>query len=148
MENIKDINKLSDPFLEKMFQSLPLESSGSGFTNQVMNQVYASVEPIIEPSEYRRQMLWAYSLIGLGIIVIGLILFAIWPFFELSFKIDTSLILKFISASLGVVDGISNFVDYLRQSSLQLSIFFSVFILFLVERLLRRGFSNNNSFML
>lgn len=148
MSRNKDNYNFSDPYLKKMIQSLPLENTGAEFSNQIMNQVYASVEPVIDPSKYRRQMIWAYSLIGLGIMAVGLILFAIWPFFELDFKIDTSLILKFISASLGIVEGISNFFDYLKQSTLQLSIFFSVFILFLVERLLRKGLSSNNSYML
>lgn len=148
MDNIKDNSMFKDPFFERMFQSLPLESPGSEFSIQVMNQVYASVEPVIEPEKYRRQMLWAYFLIGLGILAIGLVLFAIWPFIELNFKLDTSLILKFITASLGVLDGISNTLDYLKESSIQLSIFFSIFILFLVERLLRKGVTNSSSFMI
>lgn len=148
MENIKDYNVLSDPFLERMVQSLPQQSLPGEFTIQVMNQIYASVEPVIEPEKYRRQMLWAYFLIGAGILAIALILFALWPFIELNFKLDSSLILKFITASLSVLDGISNVIDYLKESSIQLSIFFSVFILFLVERLLRKGATNSGSFML
>lgn len=148
MENIKDKNGLSDPFLEGMVQSLPQQNLPREFTNQVMNQIYASVEPVIEPEKYRRQMLWAYFLIGTGILAIALILFAIWPFVELNFKLDSTVILKFITASLSVLDGISNVIGYLKESSLQLSIFFSVFILFLVERLLRKGVTNSSSFML
>lgn len=148
MENIKDNNVLNDPFLAGMVQSLPLESLPGEFTIQVMNQIYASVEPVIEPEKYRRQMLWAYFLIGAGILSIALILFAIWPFFELNFKLDSSLILKFITASLSILDGISNLIDYLKESTIQLSIFFSIFILFLVERLLRKGVTNNSSYML
>lgn len=143
-----NIDSLDDLFLKNNIRKLPIDRTSVDFTSSLMNQVYASVEPAIEPQLYRKQMLWAYGSIGAGIIVIALILFALWPFFNFNVKIDSSLILLLINSSLKAMNKVLNFISYLRESSLQLTIFFSVFILFLAERFFRRSFSKSNSFIL
>lgn len=147
MENINKFD-LNDSFFERVIPKLPIEKTSSDFTMQLMNQIYASVEPEIEPEKYRRQMLFAYISIGAGLIVIAFILFAIWPFFDINLKITSSQVLNFISASLSLVDRISNLPEYLKESSLQISIFFSIFVLFIVERLLRTKITDPKSFIL
>jgi glycopeptide antibiotics resistance protein len=144
MENTgNDINSLNDPFLERMFEKIPFERTSTDFSNLLMSQIYASVEPEIEPAKYRRQMLWAYGLIGAGILIITLILFAVWPFLEINLSLNPKRILNLITASLTIFDSISRIGDWIRESSIELSIFFSLFILFIVERLLRKGLSRS-----
>lgn len=145
-----DANKndiIRDPFLERMIPKISVEKLSGDFTSQVMNQIYASVEPELEPATYRKQMLWAYTSIAAGIAVIALILFAIWPFLELNLRMDSINLFTFLSTTMNIFEKISSLTDYLRDSSVFLSIFFSVFILFLVERLLRRRVSTDNSYL-
>lgn len=148
MEKFNDNELLRDPFLEKMFHKIPFESTSVNFTKQVMDQLSTNTEPILEPDKYRRQMLWAYSSIGVGILVIALMLFALWPFVEINFSLSSTQILNFINTSLTVIKSIANFFSYLKGSTVQISIFFSLMLLFLFERLLRKGVSNNNSYLL
>ncbi len=138
---------IKDPFLERMIPKLPVENLSGDFTSQVMNQIYASVEPELEPETYRKQMLWAYASIAAGIAVIALILFAIWPFLELNLRMDSVNLFNFLSTTMNIFEKISSLTDYLRNSSVFLSIFCSVFILFLVERLLRRRVTTDNSYL-
>lgn len=142
------LNMLNDPFLERLVEKLPLERTSLDFSTMVMSQVYASVEPEIEPAKYRRQMIVAYGLIGVGILIIALILFAIWPFFEINLSLDPKKIINFITATLSLFESVSKIGDWIRESSIQLSIFFSIFVLFVVERLLRRGLSGSKTFVL
>lgn len=143
MEDFKDISSLKDPFLERMLHKLPQQKTRDNFTTEVMNQIYASVEPEIEPQVYRRQMLWAYGSIGVGIILIVLLIFAIWPFIDLNINFNRIQILDIINGTLSLMDGISKLVTFIKESSIQISIFLSVFALFLIERLFRRGVSNS-----
>ncbi len=138
---------IKDPFLERMIPKLPYENLSGDFTSDVMNQIYASVEPELEPETYRKQMLWAYTSIAAGIAVIALILFAIWPFLEINLRLDSVNLVTFLSTTMNVFEKISSFSDYLRDSSVFLSIFCSVFILFFVERLLRRKVTTDNSLL-
>lgn len=140
--------QLNDPFLETMFQKLPYERTSVDFTSNLMNQIYASVEPEMEPEKYRRQMLWAYGSIGIGILVIAFILFALWPFFDINLKLDPIRIINFINTSLSIFDGISEIGKWIKESTIQLTIVFSVFVLFLIERILRKGLAGNNSYIL
>lgn len=148
MEKFNNNELLRDPFLEKMFHKMPFESTSGNFTKQVMDQLGTNIEPIIEPEKYRRQMLWAYSSIGVGMLVIALMLFALWPFFDFNLSLSSTQILYFINTSLTVLRSITDFLSYLKGSTVQISIFFSLMLLFLVERLLRKGVSNNNSYLL
>lgn len=144
MQEHNDNFQLNDPFLESMFQKLPHERTSVDFTTTLMNQIYASVEPEIEPEKYRRQMLWAYGSIGIGILVIAFILFAIWPFFDINLKLDPGRIINFINASLSIFDGISEIGKWIKESTIKLTIVASIFILFLIERLLRKGLAGNS----
>lgn len=148
MEKYIDDDSLNDPFLQRMLLKLPIEKTSDNFTNQVMGQIYARVEPEIEPQVYRKQMLLAYLSIGVGIVVIGVILFALWPFLEIKFNLGSIQIINFINATLSMADVVTDFMGYLKESTVLLSIFFSIFILFLVERLLRRGVPGNSTFIL
>lgn len=148
MEDNRRVNSFDDPFLERMFEKLPVEKTSSDFSMLVMSQIYASVEPEIEPSKYRNQMLWGYGLIGAGIVIITLILFAIWPFFEINLTLNPKRIINLLTTSLNIFDRISQFGEWFKASSIQLSIFFSVFVLFLIERLFRKGVSSTNTYIL
>lgn len=137
------MNTLRDPFLESMIHKLPQPRTNEEFTSEVMNQIYASVEPEIEPEVYRRQMLWAYGSIGAGIILIALIFFAIWPFIDFKINLGNIQILDIINGTLRLFDGITNVINFIKASSVQITIFLSVFVLFVIERLFRRGVSNS-----
>lgn len=147
MQIHNDNNVLDDPFLENMFQKLPIEKTSVDFTSSLMSQIYASVEPEIEPDKYRRQMIWAYGSIGAGLLVIAFLLFALWPFFDLNLRLEPTRIINLINTSLTIFDGISEIGKWMKESTIQLSIFFSIFILLLIERLLRKGVVNNNSYL-
>lgn len=142
-----DDRLLNDPFLEGMIPKLPTERTSLEFTNTVMNQVYASVEPEIDPVKYRRQMLWAYGLIGAGIVLIVLIFFAVWPFINLNLNLDSINILSIIKTSLVLFDKMSQIGTWIGESTIQISIFFSVLLLFLFERILRARVSGTKSYM-
>lgn len=146
MEANKD-DIINDPFLERLIPKLPVDTLPVEFTSQVMNQIYASVEPELEPSTYRKQMLWAYTSIAIGIAIIALILFALWPFFEINLRMDSVKLFNLLSATMNILERLSALTDYLRESSVFLSIFCAVSILFLVERLLRRKVTTNNSYL-
>lgn len=148
MQKHNEVNQLNDPLLENMFHKLPIEKTSVDFTTILMSQIYASVEPEIEPEKYRRQMLWAYGSIGAGIVMIAFILLAIWPFFDINLNLDPIKILNLINTSLTIFDGISELGKWIKESTIQLSIVFSIFILFLIERLLRKGLAGNNSYLL
>lgn len=143
MEDFKNSDSLKDPFLEGMLYKLPQYRTKDSFTSEVMNQIYASVEPEIEPSVYRRQMLWAYGLIGAGIIIILFIILAIWPFIDVRINFSSVQILDILNGALSFMNEISKIADYIKESSLQITIFLSVFVLFIIERLFRRGTSNS-----
>jgi hypothetical protein len=143
MEELRDKEELRDPFIERMILKLPQPTTKSNFSTEVMNQIYARVEPEIEPEVYRKQMLWAYGSIGVGIVVITLIIFAAWPFIDLNVNFNKIQILDIINGTLGLLDGITRTITFIKESSLQLTILLSVFVLFLIERLLRRGVSNS-----
>ncbi|HLN53598.1 MAG TPA: hypothetical protein VK212_07800 [Lentimicrobium sp.] len=143
MKDLMDMNTLRDPFLESMIHKLPQPRTNEEFTSEVMNQIYASVEPEIEPEVYRRQMLWAYGSIGAGIILIALIFFAIWPFIDFKINLGNIQILDIINGTLRLFDGITNVINFIKASSVQITIFLSVFVLFVIERLFRRGVSNS-----
>lgn len=149
MEIYSDNDEFRDIFLEKMITRIPVPKTSSNFTKEVMEQLYAQVEPQIEPETYRKQMFWAYFSIGVGIIIIAVMLFAIWPFFEVNLRLDSNRILSFINTSLALVDTITNFANYLQESVVMISILFSMLVLLTVERLLNsKRVNNSNSYNL
>lgn len=149
MEKYSDNDEFRDIFLEKMITRIPVPKTSSNFTKEVMEQLYAQVEPQIEPETYRKQMFWAYFSIGVGIIIIAVMLFAIWPFFEVNLRLDSNRILSFINTSLALVDTITNFANYLQESVVMISILFSMLVLLTVERLLNsKRVNNSNSYNL
>lgn len=148
MENHRELFDLKDPFLERMIHKLPIDQTSDGFTFNLMNQIYARVEAPIEPSLYRRQMLWAYGSIGAGLIIIALIIFSIWPLINFEFALNTSSILQFISTALTVLDKFATVFEWLSNKTIELSILFSILTLFVVERLLRKGVSNSGTYLL
>jgi len=144
----EDDKLLNDPFLEGLIPKLPLERTSFEFTNTVMNQVYASVEPEIDPVKYRRQMLWAYGLIGAGIVLIVLVFFAVWPFINFNLNLDSINIISIIKTSLVLFDKMSQIGTWIGESTIPISIFFSILVLFLFERILRTKVSGTKSYML
>lgn len=149
MEKYSDNDEFRDIFFEKMITRIPVPKTSSNFTKEVMEQLYAQVEPQIEPETYRKQMFWAYFSIGVGIIIIAVMLFAIWPFFEVNLRLDSARILSFINTSLALVDTITNFANYLKESVVMISILFSMLVLLTVERLLNsKRVNNSNSYNL
>ncbi len=143
----QDIDLLNDSFLNEVFSKIPQESTSGNFTMQVMNQIYARVEPEIEPAVYRKQMLWAYISLTAGILIIGLLIFAIWPFIDIPFKLDSSFILAIVNYTIELAEGISRLGEIIKASSVQIAVFFSVLFLLLVERLIRKDVTKTSSFM-
>lgn len=148
MEDNKRVNSYNDPFLERMLEKLPANKTSGDFTTLVMSQIYASVEPEVEPSKFRNQMLWGYGLIGAGIVIITLILFAIWPFLDFNLTLNPKHIINLLTTSLSIFDSISQIGEWFKASSIQLSILFSIFVLFIIERLFRKGVSSSNTYVL
>lgn len=147
MENQKNFEFVNDPFLEEIFNYLPPEKPSSDFIKQVMNQIYAHVEPEMEPGKYRKQMLWAYASMAAGLIIIGVIIFAVWPFIEIPFQLNYTSILNLVNYTLSAVDEISRIGDLVQNSTIQISVFFSILILLVIERLIRRDVNKSSIYM-
>lgn len=148
MEKNKEHLEFTDPFLERMIHKLPIEKTSDEFALTLMNQLYASVEAPIEPEAYRRQMLWAYGSIGAGLVIIALIIFSLWPFFDFDFTLNTRYILDFINGAISVLNKFAQVFDWISNRTIELSILFSILTLFVVERLLRKGVSNSGTYLL
>ena len=136
-----------DKFLRKLFSEIPLEKAPENFTSGIMQQVYSGVEPLHESPELRKQLLLGYGSLVAAIVIVGLMLFAQWPFLELNIFSDFIHLKDLLNASIGILDGINRITSFLKQSSTVIIILSSIGLLLLVERLIRKEFLHNRSFM-
>lgn len=144
----KQHNELQeDLFLFELMEKIPLEKAPEGFTSGIMQQVYAGVEPVTESPEYRRQMIGAYLAIGAAIIVFFIMLFAQWPFLEISLPDNQGLLRSILHGTLGFFEGFNRFMSYLKGSSTMVIILFSLTLLLIFERIFRKGISEKSSFL-
>ena len=141
-------NDLDDNLLFDLMASLPLEKAPEGFGAGIMQQIYSGVEPIEDTPEYRRQMLWAYIAIGATALIAIFMLFAQWPFLKINLLSNPTQLRDLLNAGLGIFDGFSKVLSYVKGSSAILIIFFSLTLLLAFERLFRRGISSDRSFIL
>lgn len=146
MKSDNHIEDLNDKLLFDLIGNLPLEKAPEGFNAGIMQQIYSGVEPLEYTPEYRRQMLWAYIAIGVTVLLAVFMLFAQWPFLKISFLSTPEQLRDLLNASLGIFDGFSKVLSYVKSSSSVFIIFIALTLLLIFERLFRKGISSDRSF--
>jgi hypothetical protein len=147
MKTIHDTEP-DDKLLMELMLKMPLEKAPESFTSGVMQQVYSGFEPVQETPELRRQMLFGYISLLAAILIVGVMVFAQWPFFNINLFSSTDQLRSLLNASLGILDGINSITQFLKDSSTVIIIMSSIGLLLIFERFLRRGFQHDRSFML
>ncbi|MBW6491453.1 MAG: hypothetical protein K0B15_09705 [Lentimicrobium sp.] len=147
MKPIQDI-ETDDKLLRELMIKLPVEKAPENFTYGIMQQVYSGFEPIQETPEMRRQMLYGYIAVFAAIIIVGVMIFAQWPFFKINLFTETNFLKGLLSFSMGILGSINSITVYLKESSTLIIIMSSIGFLLIFERLIRRGFQQRSSFML
>ena len=137
-----------DNLLRKMFSEIPLEKAPENFTNGIMQQVYTGFEPVQESPESRRQMILGYAALLAAMVVVGLMLFAQWPFLKLDFLSDLVQLRSLLNVSMGILEGIKSFTSFLKESSTVIIILSAVGLLLLFERILRKEFQHKHTMFL
>jgi len=145
MKANQHIDDLDDQMLFDLIGKMPLEKAPEGFNEGIMQQIYSGFEPIEDTPEYRRQMLWGYMAIGAVVVISILMMFAQWPFLKINFLSNQDQLRDFLNAGIGIVDGFSKVLGYIRSSSNMLIIFLALGLLLIFERLIRRGISTDKS---
>jgi len=148
MNNNQYTEHPEDQFLFDLIGKMPVEKAPEGFTAGIMQQVYSGYEPIAETPEYRKQMLWAYLAIGVALVIFLIMLFAQWPFLKITIPTDQGILRNLLHAGLGFFDGFSKVLFYIKDSSGIIIIFLALTLLLIFERLFRKGFSQDRSFLL
>ncbi|MCB9016945.1 MAG: hypothetical protein H6541_14255 [Lentimicrobiaceae bacterium] len=146
MKSDNHIEDLNDKLLFDLIGNLPLEKAPEGFNAGIMQQIYSGVEPFEYTPEYRRQMLWAYIAIGVTVLLAVFMLFAQWPFLKISFLSTPEQLRDLLNASLGIFDGFSKVLSFVKSSSSVFIIFIALTLLLIFERLFRKGISSDRSF--
>lgn len=146
MKSDNHIEDLNDKLLFDLIGNLPLEKAPEGFNAGIMQQIYSGVEPLEYTPEYRRQMLWAYIAIGVTVLLAVFMLFAQWPFLKISFLSTPEQLRDLLNASLGIFDGFSKVLSFVKSSSSVFIIFIALTLLLIFERLFRKGISSDRSF--
>lgn len=134
-----------DRLFRKMFSEIPLEKAPKNFTSGIMQQVYSGFEPVQESYETRKQMLLGYAALLAAIVVVGLMLFAQWPFLKLNFLTDLVQLKSLLNVSMGILDGIKSFTTFLKDSATVIIILTAVGLLLLLERIIRKEFQHKHS---
>jgi hypothetical protein len=93
-------------------------------------------------------MLFGYISLLAAILIVGVMVFAQWPFFNINLFSSTDQLRSLLNASLGILDGINSITQFLKDSSTVIIIMSSIGLLLIFERFLRRGFQHDRSFML
>lgn len=137
-----------DHFLEQLMDQLPFEKAPDNFTNGIMLQLSAGVQPIADTPESRRQLLWGYVTLAVAFAGVVLMLFARWPFLNYDLTLNTDLIRTVFTKSINLFHGLTELMSYLKSGSSTILIFASVGILLLLERILRKGFNRNQTIIL
>lgn len=131
-----------DRLLRELFSQIPLEKAPENFTSGIMQQVYTGFETVGESPETRRQVLMGYATLLAAIVIVGLMLFAQWPFLKLNFLSDFVQLKSLLNVSLGILDGIKNFTSFLKESSTVIIILAAIGLLLLFERIIRKEFNH------
>ena len=136
-----------DQFLRDLFSKIPIEKAPENFTSGILQQVYSGVEPIQESPEIRKQLLLGYGSLLVAIIIVGLMIFAQLPFLNINLSTDFIHLKDLLNASMSILDGINRISSFLKQSSTVIIIFSAIGLLLLIERLIRKEFIHNRSFI-
>ncbi|MDY0343142.1 MAG: hypothetical protein RBR28_06195 [Lentimicrobium sp.] len=138
----------NDHFLEQLIDLMPYEKAPDNFTNGIMLQLSAGVQPIADTPESRRQLLWGYVTLAVAFAGVVLMLFARWPFLNFDLTLSTDLIRTVFTKSINLFNSLTEMMSYLKSSSVTILIFASVGILLLLERILRKGLNRNQTIIL
>ncbi len=136
-----------DRLLRKMFSEMPLEKAPANFTSGIMQQVYTDFEAVEESPETRKQLLLGYAALLAAIVIVGLMLFAQWPFLKINFLTEIVQLKSLLNISIGILGGIKSVTTFLRESSTVLIIFAAVGLLLLLERIIHREFQHKHTLM-
>lgn len=136
-----------DRLLRKMFSEMPLEKAPANFTSGIMQQVYTGFEAVEESPETRKQMLLGYAALMAAIVIVGLMLFAQWPFLKLNFLSELVQVKSLLNISIGLLDGIKSITSFLKASSTVIIIFSAVGLLLLLERIIHKEFQHKHTLM-
>lgn len=137
-----------DLFFEQLIDQLPLQKAPDNFTNGIMLQLSAGLQPVLDTPESRRQLLWGYLTLGVAFAGVLLMFFARWPFLSFDFTIGTDIIQTIFTKSVSFFNGLNELMFYIKSGSVAILVFISVGILLLVERLLRKGIHRNQTIIL
>lgn len=108
-----------------------------------MQQVYTGFEAVEESPETRKQMLLGYAALMAAIVIVGLMLFAQWPFLKLNFLSELVQVKSLLNISIGLLDGIKSITSFLKASSTVIIIFSAVGLLLLLSASYIRNFSTS-----
>ena len=134
-----------DRLLRKMFSEIPLEKAPENFTSGIMQHVYSGFEPVQESPELRRQLIFGYAALLAAIVIVGLMLFAQWPFLKLDFLSELVQVKNLLNVSIGILDGIKSFTSFLKESATVIIILTAVGLLLLFERIIHREFQQKHT---
>ncbi|GAB1404571.1 MAG: hypothetical protein PHX54_02960 [Lentimicrobiaceae bacterium] len=137
-----------DHFLEQWIDLLPYEKAPDNFTNGIMLQLSAGLQPVADTPESRRQMLWGYITLALAFAGVMLMIFARWPFLNFDFAISIDFLRTFFIRLMNFSRSLSEVAAYFKTGSTALIIFASIGILLLLERILRKGIHRDQTIML
>lgn len=136
-----------DNLLRELFMKMPVDKAPENFTNGIMQQVYSGFEPVQETPEMRRQMLYGYIAVFAAILIVGVMIFAQWPFVKVNLFAETNYLKGLLSFSMGILSSFNSIMVYLKESSTLIVIMLSIGLLLLFERMIRRGIQQRSSFM-
>ena len=146
--NPTEYTEPDERLLRKMFAEIPLEKAPENFTSGIMQQVYTGFESVEASPETRRQILMGYAALLAAIVVVGLMLFAQWPFMKFDFLSQIVQLKSLLNVSMGILDGIKSVTTFIRDSSTVIIILTAIGLLLLVERIIRREFQHKHTLML
>ena len=146
--NPTEYTEQDDRLLRKMFAEIPLEKAPENFTSGIMQQVYTGFESVETSPETRRQILMGYAALLAAIVVVGLMLFAQWPFLKLDFLSQIVQLKSLLNVSMGILDGIKSITTFIKDSSTVLIILAAIGLLLLFERIIRKEFQHKHTFTL
>ena len=145
--NPSEYTEPDDRLLRKMFSEMPLEKAPANFTSGIMQQVYTGFEAVEESPETRKQMLLGYAALLAAIVVVGLMLFAQWPFLKLNFLTEIFQLKSLLNISIGILDGIKSITTFIKASSTVIIILTAVGLLLLIERIIHKEFQHKHTLM-
>lgn len=146
MKPIQDTDP-DDKLLRELLMKMPVDKAPKNFTSGIMQQVYSGFEPVQETPEMRRQMLYGYIAVFAAIVIVGVMIFAQWPFVKVNLFTETNYLKGLLSFSMGILGSFNSITVYLKESSTLIVIMLSIGLLLIFERMIRRGLQQRSSFM-